>query len=127
MATIEHAMRDLIIADATIASYISTRVYTGNLPGSPTYPLIIEYNISAKTDNTVSVETVRMQYSIFGQSQTDCRAIGRRLVKLLAGKYGVTSGVTIVMIRHMITNDLIREDDTGLFETAVDFRVSYRI
>jgi hypothetical protein len=59
MATIEHAMRDLIIADATIAGYLGARVYTGNLPGSPVYPLVIEYNISAKTDNTVSVESVR--------------------------------------------------------------------
>lgn len=127
MATVEHAMRDLIIADPTIAGYLSTRVYTGNLPGSPVYPLVIEYNISAKTDNTISVESVRMQYSIFGLSQTDCRAIARRLVKLLDGTKGIASGVEIILIRHVITNDLIRENDTGLFETAVDFRVSYRI
>lgn len=127
MTTVQEALRTAIIADPTISALIGSRLYAGNLPSNPTYPLIRQFDVSIKRDAFNTTECVRTQYSVFDRSQTNARRIATALRSFLDRGYGVYSGVKIRSIRHMITNDLIVEDDTGLFETAADFRVCYAL
>ena len=123
----EGVITDHLLGVAGIAALVGNRIYAGKLPKNLTYPFVRQYNVSERSDMTGSTGTLRIQYSVFSKSQTEARRIARLFRVTLDGKKGVIEGVVFRLIRRMITNDLIVEDDTEVYETAVDFRVHYAL
>ena len=126
-STPEGVITDFLLTSPAVTELVWDRIYAGKLPKKLTYPFVRQYNVSDRTDGIGSTGTLRVQYSVFSKSQTEARKVARLFRDLLHGKVGVIGDVVIRLVKHVITNDLIVEDDTEVYETAVDFRVHYSI
>lgn len=138
---IETALRTVLLADATVAALVGTRVYTGVMPQRPTFPLVtlkkIDKLSNLTLDDAVGPNTLRLQVDCWAQDGTG--TAGADNVRALAdavngsddqsrsgplhGYHGTSSGQRINLIRLLVERSTEYEPDTNLYRVSADYAV----
>lgn len=138
---IETALRSVLLADATVAALVGTRVYTGVMPQRPTLPLITLKKVDKLSDLTledaVGPNTLRVQVDCWAQDGTGTAGVDN--VRALAaavngsddqssagplhGYHGSAGGQRINLVRLLVERSTEYEPDTKLYRVSADYAV----
>lgn len=131
--TIKEALRAFLIADNTISSLISSRVYQGTLPQDATLPAILLTRIAAPGDYNASGST-SMKRATY---QVDCWADGRdgaddladAVNNLINGYRGAMGDVTVHGIFRQDQDDsqliAAKSAQHSRYRVRLDFDIYY--
>ncbi len=132
---IESAIRTRLLADATVAALVGTRVYTGKMPQDATFPLITLTKVDKVSgltlDGTVGPNQVRVQIDCWDSGVDGVRA----LADAVNGNDSQSSGGPLHGFAGMSADDRLRlvellaeratdyEADTRLYRVGADYMV----
>jgi hypothetical protein len=129
MAEAEQAIVELLVADATIASLVSTRVYYAHAPQNVALPFVVLSRISGIRDHvlggTVSLVEARVQIDTFATSVLAARAIANAIREEINGFRGTQSGVDVQAIQLIDEADGL-EGDSEIWRVTSDYKVWYQ-
>lgn len=125
MATIEEALRTLLLSDSTVSGLVGTRVYPMQLPLDCTLPAISYSKISSPNNHLIDVASPRFQFSCFAEDYLEVQQLKTAVVSALNRYKGVASGIHIKQIVFQDASDDY-EETTGIFHVPVDFKIIYQ-
>jgi len=126
MTTIAAGLRTYLIAGATVATLVGTRVYPSKLPQKPTLPAISYQRISGdrvhSTDGASGLARIQFQIDVWGSTYGSVDALFEAVRKRLDGYRGavgaiVTQGIFLERERDMY------DDEAELYRRSADFTV----
>ncbi len=124
---IESAVRTFILADSTITTLISTRLYSVKMPQSPTFPLIVYTKISGFREHDMDGSTIaapRIQYDSWAQTYAGAKALADALRERLDSYAGpVGSPAETVHFAYLLNERDFYDDDLQVFRVSMDFEI----
>ncbi len=124
---IESALRTFILADSTVTTLISTRLYALKMPQSPTFPLIVYTKISGFREHDMDGSTIaapRIQYDCWAETFPEAKALADALRERLDSHTGdVGSPAETVHFAYLLNERDFYDDDLQIFRTSMDFEV----
>lgn len=142
--TIRDLIRDYVLADATVASLIGTRIYPDQLPQKVTYPAAVILSVDIVRPNPLrgvaSLASARVQFDVYaspgnGQSsRARADAAGTAIRNRLDGQAPTLSDTSVspaVGVNAWVRFDLETENaepelDGGLSRHTADYFVQYQ-
>jgi hypothetical protein len=131
---IETAIRGLLLADATVAALVGTRVYTGIMPQRPTFPLVVMTKVDKLSnvlmDGTVGPNTARVQVDCWADDVDEVRGLADAVNGSddqstrgpLHGFRGSREGLHIKLMELAVERATEYEPDTKLYRVSADYR-----
>lgn len=130
MATIEEALRAVVVADATVAALVGTRVYPmgatqltnldqvmvgyAKIAGGPVYDHAGENGIGEG----------RWMFQAQAPTYAQARTLANAVKHALSAYQGTSSGIPIRMV-HCVSDEDVTDPEVQQQVVAVDFRVLY--
>lgn len=125
MTTIVEQLRTYLLADATIAGLVGTRIYPAKLPQDPTMPAImyqyIDGNSDISTDGPTGLATSTVQVDCWGASYSQMDALYEAVRLRLNGYAGGDEVQGVFLVRK---RDLY-DDEAELFRRTADWSIHY--
>jgi hypothetical protein len=130
---IEEAIRTLLLADATVAGLVATRVYSGVMPQRATFPLVTLQKIDKLSDLTMDGvrgrNRVRLQVDCWADSHDGLRALAdavngddsQSTRGPLHGFAGAVGDERFKLIRLLVERSTEYEPDTKLYRVGADY------
>jgi Protein of unknown function (DUF3168) len=130
---IEAAVRAILLADATVAGLVGTRVYTGTMPQRATFPLITLKKVDKLSDLTledaVGPNRLRVQVDCWAQDVDGVRALAAAVNGSddqstqgpLHGYSGSSGGQRINLLRLLVERSTEYESETQLYRVSADY------
>lgn len=124
-------VRVLLITDATLASYVESRIYLASKPikpkdvSIPWLPQITMRMNDGSSDAQFGVCYSTFYIDVWGAQRcgyTNTSKIGEQVVKLLNGQH-ITSGELEVYRIQKNANTIIYEDDTRIWHRTITFEI----
>lgn len=132
MPAIENVLRTYLIADAAVASLVSTRVYPDALPLGAVLPAIFYSIVSDVGEDThegaAAISFTRIQYTLVAASYSQLQALTLAVKARLRNYVGTLEGVRIKRVKYELAMDLelgIDELTQPQRRRALDFRVAH--
>jgi hypothetical protein len=127
---IEVALRSMLLADATVAGFVGTRVYVGRLPQSPTYPAIVLEPVTEDDNNTINtpgdLRWARIEVNAWAVDFDGVNDLHAAINAALNGNAGVFNGVDIRACSSMIGGRYFYEDSVKAHRRLRDYSVWHR-
>ena len=132
---IEKAIRTRLLADATVAALVGTRVYTGKMPQKPTMPLITLTKIDKVSgltlDGAVGPNQVRVQVDCWDGGVDGVRALADAVNGNdsqssggpLHGFAGTSADERLRLVELLSERATIHEPETKLYRVGADYMV----
>lgn len=124
--SIEYRIRDLALADPTIAGLIAARWYPAPLPENPTYQAVTYQQISQVNESSHSgnsnLARTRLQLSLWGTSHTALVNLRDNLKRVLRDYRGTVGGIRIDRIiwsNELSTNDPITSVQQRIIDLVI--------
>lgn len=126
MTGIVEALRDYVLADATVSGLIGARMYPAILPQDPTMPAITYQIISGDSvishDGPAGLENPTIQIDCWAATYSGMDALFNAVRKRLNGASGAFSGVEVQGIFMVRKRDLY-DDEAKLHRRTADYEV----
>lgn len=124
--SIEYKIRDLALANPTIAGTLGARWYPNPLPQSVTYPALGYQQISqvnhSSHEGSSHLATTRLQLDLWAPKHTDLTTLRDNLLLVLRDFKGIVGGVRIDRIK--IENDSsFVEPDTNIQRRIIELLI----
>ena len=125
MAEVEGVVCDIVLAGEGVAAVFGDRIELAPLGQDETLPAMTYQVISRPSDDHVGIAWMRIQLTLFAETQTEIVA-GAKAVRRALSKYrGVKDGVTIMQITYLDQHDQ-PEPGVGRRMRPMDFQVFYK-
>jgi hypothetical protein len=131
MATVEQALRDLVLADSAVSARVGSRMYPLTLPQAWASPALRYQRVSALRAREVGGPTGRayptFQIDAFARgSYADARALADDVRQAIDGYVGTTSGVVFGAIVLESDQDMLEAvEDEDVYRITMDFRITH--
>lgn len=126
MTTIAEALQTYILADATVAGLVGSRMYPAILPQDPTMPAITYQYISGASvisnDGPTGLENPTFQIDHWSSSYSQMDALFEAVRKRINGASGTFSGVEVQGIFLVRKRDLY-DNDAKLHRRTADYEI----
>lgn len=126
MTTIVEGLRTFLLADATLAGLIGTRVYPMILPQNPTLPAVtyqvIDGTSDVTTDGPTGLANPRIQIDCWGATYGAMVPVFEAVRKRLNGYRGAAGGVTVQGIFLVRQRDLY-DYDAKVYRRTADWSI----
>jgi hypothetical protein len=121
---VEPGILALLQASEALVEVVSTRIYSGWLPQSTTYPAVCFFEVSGGEVAEAKVGRYRFQVSSFAADDITAKQASNAIIDALKGYSGISGGVEIPKIIYL-SRTRLREDETNLYHYATDFQIMY--
>ncbi len=119
-------IRLALLADATVATAVSQRIYFQRLPQEPTYPAIVVELVSSNSNNAVNELPIlmwsRVRIISWGKSYQQANELAETIERALNGRTFSVAGQEIRSITADTLRDLY-EPAVEAYYTSQDFRI----
>ncbi len=124
----ESAVRAALLADATVAALVGTRIGPMKLPQKPTLPAIVYQRISTPgdppaLDGAKAAPKIRIQLSLWAESFDGARQLAAAVEERLDGYSGPNGDGTSLRLVWLANMSDDYEPETGLYRVIADYRV----
>jgi hypothetical protein len=126
--SIDVALRTFVLADATVAGRVGTRMHARRLPQSPTLPALTWYNVSTRREHDMDgpdgLPRVRIQVSCWAATPAAADELAAAVQARLDGYRGAWGDVQVgacLMVGERDMDDV----EAGRSGVALDFQVQY--
>ena len=127
--SLEKAVRSILIADATVTSLVSSRVYPQRRPQGTAVPAIVYQNVFQATNEALAtqggIKRTRLSVEVFDSTYGDTKTLRNAVESALINYTGTTQGETINSLRLESAVDIDESKDPagdfGYFRTILDF------
>lgn len=121
-------LRTFLLADATLTTLISTRLYPGVLPQNPILPAMTYQWISGprfhSTDGPSGLSNPRIQFDCWASTYLEAETVFTALRKRLDGYQGM-AGSSRIQAAFLESERDEYEDEARLYRRSADFFVWY--
>lgn len=118
-------LKDYLINYEPLKDLIGNRVYPGVLPAKPTLPAVSYFEVSGLRYHDIDVAFPRFQFSCFSPRYLEAKNVAKEIrhaLQRFKGQIGDTN-----VIQGVFENQFeLYENDTKLFNIAVDIKIIYR-
>lgn len=127
---IEQGIRAMLLDDSAVANIVATRIYTGVLPQSPTYPCVSIWPISH--DDNVTLRTLpalkwsRLQIDSWADTYAAMMDLHGKIFTALANQTGTPTGYDIRSIVPLIGGLYTYEDSVRKHRRSRDFGIWWK-
>lgn len=126
MTTIAEGLRTFLIADATVAGLVGTRIYPAILPQDPTYPAISYQYIAGasdiSTDGPTGLANPTFQIDCWAPTYAAMDALFEAVRKRLNGYKGVAGGAAVQGVFLVRKRDLY-DNDAKVHRRSADWSI----
>lgn len=123
---IKNSVTALLIADATMAGYVSNRIFPVYAPQETELPfVVVQKNTQVGSDfkdGVSNMDTADFQVDVYAETELSAQNIASRVRALLDRHEDLTTGGEIQSIAFVQEADASFEFDAEIFAKSLDFR-----